>query len=395
MSTGLGAIPSDVDVIIALDTLNVMGGVQRVVDLVADGLARTGRRVGVVALRRERDRPVTTLVSAQDVPAAVLANEPTAMPYSPYPRHRAARLRLRGRRDAVRSFTRGVQEIRSLLARFRHPPTVIAMQLQSAEFWLAAGAIPERLVLQWHGSFEQAKRSRELSRIRWVSRRVARTLALNAGDASKFADAGVRRTGWIRNPVDHVTLTRPDRERRPRPQRIVAGGRFVVDKGYDLLIDAWAQVADRHPGWELVIHGEGPQRDHLAHRAAEARRHGVAVAVQPPADDLPQLLRESAIHVLPSRDEGMGLVIAEAMCCGTPTVAFDCSSGVNELLAGTAGVLVPAEDVEALADALSGLIRDPDRRAAIAASGRRRVEDFSIDRTITAWNDVLDGLPTR
>lgn len=387
------ALPADIDVVLAFDTLDAMGGVQRVVALLAPELIASGVRTGVVTLRQERDRPIPTFPADSAIPRVVLGTEPAAMPYSPLPAHRALRLLLRGRVDAVRSFRAGAREMRAVLAEM-NGPVVVCMQLQSAEYAIAGGVLPQRLVFQWHGSFEQAVRFRELDRIRWVSRRAATTLALNPGDAAKLADAGVQRTGWIRNPVDLDTLSRPDEELTPRRRRVVAAGRFVAEKGFDLLLDAWTRIADRHPGWELVVHGEGPVRDDLARRFADAASAGVRARLLPPTDDLPALLRQSGIHVLPSRNEGMGLVLAEAMCCGTPNVAFDCSSGVHELLADGAGILVPSGDVAALAETLSALMDDPDRRDAVAASGRARVAEFSVTRATEAWRDLLWRIDT-
>ncbi len=384
-------LPSRVGVILSLDTLDVMGGVQRVVGLLAPALAAADVPVGVVALRRERDRPVPTLQPDDGIARVALETEPATMPYSPLPLNRALRLLARGNVDAVRTFRAGVRELRRILSRL-DDPVVLCMQLQSAEYWIAAGLPPERLVVQWHGSFEQAQNFRELARIRWVSRRAAATLALNAGDAGRFTAAGVRTTGWIRNPVDVGALSHPEAEKHPRDRRIVAAGRFVEEKGYDLLLQAWSRIADRHADWELVIHGEGPLRDTLVRLVDDARAAGVQVRLCPPTDDLPALLRRSSVHVLPSRVEGMGLVLAEAMCCGTPNIAFDCSAGVHELLADGAGVLVPPKDVASLAEALSALIDDPSRRDAVATAGRTRIGEFGLERATRSWLEIIDQI---
>src|SRR5690606_8206234 len=120
---------------------------------------------------------------------------------------------------------------------------------------------------------------------------------------------------------------------------IVALGRLVDLKGFDLLIRAFAMVAEAIPGWSLEIHGEGPERP-----ALEALAHalGVGERVRLPgyARDPHAVLRDAGLFALSSRLEGSPNALIDAMADGLAVVAFDCEAGPRELLRdGEDGVL--------------------------------------------------------
>jgi glycosyltransferase involved in cell wall biosynthesis len=149
----------------------------------------------------------------------------------------------------------------------------------------------------------------------------------------------------IANPVD---LT-PPRRRLTGTGRLVAVGRLVHQKGFDLLLRAFARIAPEHPQWTLTIWGEGDRRRQLEALCTEL---GLLEQVALPGlTERPgQWLEDAEVFVLSSRFESFGNVITEAMVAGLPVVAFDCPWGPGEILRdGEDGLLVPPEDVGALA----------------------------------------------
>jgi glycosyltransferase involved in cell wall biosynthesis len=166
----------------------------------------------------------------------------------------------------------------------------------------------------------------------------------------------------------------------PRPMAVFTG-RLHPQKNLDVLIDAWPAVAGA-TGASLVLVGQGPERERLEERA---RALGVADRVRftGPVIDVAEALRAADVFVLPSVAEGMSNSLLEAMATGLPCVASDIGGNQDLLGPCEAGVLVPGATADRWADALIALFRDPERRARLGASARRRIdEEFALDRIV-------------
>jgi len=191
----------------------------------------------------------------------------------------------------------------------------------------------------------------------------------------------------VHHGLDFARFPAPARLQRPPRAgsspadavEILSIGRAVPKKGYDLLLDALAQLpADRH--WRLVHIGGGPLKQELRDRAAAL---GLAERVRwlgaEPQDRVLEALRAADLFVLASRvaadgdRDGIPNVLAEAMSQGLPVVATALPA-IGELVEdGVSGRLVPPEDAGALATAIAALIADPAARATLGAAGFERV----------------------
>ncbi len=157
---------------------------------------------------------------------------------------------------------------------------------------------------------------------------------------------------------------------------IMACGRLTAQKGFDVLLNAFALARQRYHS-QLWLIGEGPLRESLEQLAVDL---GIRDSIWFGGfhENPYRLMRAADVFVLSSRWEGFGNVIVEAMAVGTPVVATDCPHGPGEIIRhGTNGLLVPPEDPEALAAAISDVLSDPRLGERLARGGRERARDFS------------------
>ncbi len=169
----------------------------------------------------------------------------------------------------------------------------------------------------------------------------------------------------------------------------VAMGRLYDYKGFDLLLRAFAGLAGRFPDWNLTILGEGPERAALETLRSELGLAGrVAMPGASPAPH--DALKFADLFVLPSRYEGFGMALAEAMACGVAPVSFDCPSGPGTIIRhGVDGLLVPPGDTGELAEAMASLMGDDAGRKALAARAPEVVERFSEENYLKAWEELI------
>jgi glycosyltransferase involved in cell wall biosynthesis len=223
----------------------------------------------------------------------------------------------------------------------------------------------------------------------WLRQRLYGTaycvVAPSRGVLESFSGDIRRRGRVIPNPVDLA----PAAGARRGNGRLVAVGRLAHQKGFDLLLRAFAAIAPEHPTWTLTIWGEGEERAPLEALCASL---GLIGRVRlPGVTERPgQWVEDADIFVLSSRFEGFPNVIAEAMAAGLPVVAFNCPWGTDEIVRdGEDGLLVPPGDVDALAAAMRRLIADPERRRTLAEAGARNVRRFGKDAVLAQWDALI------
>ena len=178
-----------------------------------------------------------------------------------------------------------------------------------------------------------------------------------------------------------------------RTDRVALGmGRLTEEKGFDLLLHAFARVAPRHPDWRLMIVGKGPLREQLE---AQARMLGLDGKVTFTGElvDPFAAFRAADLFVFSSRFEGFGNALVEALACGLPAISFDCVAGPSEIIRdGEDGIIVPRDDVAALAKAIDRLMSDPELRAKLGHRGPEVLTRFSLNRVIGLWNAAFEDV---
>jgi glycosyltransferase involved in cell wall biosynthesis len=191
----------------------------------------------------------------------------------------------------------------------------------------------------------------------------------------------------IPNAVPDVPLGPGD----PAAHKLIAAGRLERQKGFDLLLEAFAAVAPKHPDWTLDIFGRGSRREPLEQSVVDLGLGG-QVTINAPTDRLGERMRNASAFVLSSRFEGFPLVLLEAMAAGLAVVSFDCPNGPGQILTdGTNGLLIPPEDVPALAAALDRIMIDESLRRRLAAAAPAAVLPYSAQQVGRRWDELLAG----
>lgn len=352
-------------VLLACERLDLAGGVERFVCLLADHLAGLGMAVSVASV----DTPASRVAYALEPRVKVL--------------HGSRPLRSGGGAIALLMKQWQVGRTLARLVARERPDVVVLNGLVTACSVLALDRrFIARTICCDHNHF--GARSGLWQRLRsWLYPKAAAVVSLTEADREAFAAINPH-TVVIANAS---TLT-ADAPSLPDAPVVLAIGRHVAQKGLDLLLAAWARVIASRPDARLHIVGDGPLQAGLR---AQAEALGLAASVEwiAPTRDVEAQFRQAALFVLPSRYEGMPLALLEAQALGVPAVAFDCPTGPRDILTPDTGVLVPAGDVKAFADAILALLADAGRRRAMAfAAIARSREQFSLSHHFERWTDL-------
>ena len=178
----------------------------------------------------------------------------------------------------------------------------------------------------------------------------------------------------------------------PGAKVVLAAGRMTAQKGFDMLIDAYAQVAREHPDWRLRICGAGPWRKRLE---AQIDAHALADVIElpGPSDDLGGEMEAASIFVLSSRFEGFPLVLLEAMSKRLAVVAFDCPTGPSDIVDDHEnGILVPPKDVDGLARGIREMIEHEELRRRCGAAAVDTARQYAIDAIGPRWDALFREL---
>ena len=283
-------------------------------------------------------------------------------------------------------------ELQASLAELRRE----TYDLIHAHWWFpngVAGAAAARwralpLVTTLHGSDVRLGRAIRPARpaMRQVLRRSARVTAVSRWLAEEAQQVTGGEVPIVAPMPVAIELFSPDRA-TPRGDALLFVGRLTRQKGVDLLLRALATLP---ASISLDVVGDGEERASLEALASSlglaprVRWHGAQ-----PAPALAAFFRRAAALVVPSVEEGLGLVAVEAQLCETPVIAFASGGVVDVIRHGESGILVTERTPDALARAIAQLLASPDRGAALARTGAAQArEHFSPDHAARRYADI-------
>ena len=270
--------------------------------------------------------------------------------------------------DAVISFMEQVNVLTLLATRSLHLPTVVSERIDPTLY--SVGRVWEQLR-------------------QWTYPLADRIVVQTKGTQTYFSPKLQAHTCIIPNPVLLPTREETMFDKHLARRSLITVGRLTQQKGFDLLLQAFASLTEFHSTWTLTIFGEGELR-----RELESLRDslGLSGLVHFPGvvKNLDEVLRQADIFVLSSRFEGFPNVLCEAMASGLPVISTDCPSGPREIIRdGVDGILVPNQDAEALALAMHRLMSDEAERKRLSACATDVVERFSLEKVMAMWEKLL------
>ncbi|MBX7492758.1 glycosyltransferase family 4 protein [Qipengyuania sp. 1NDW9] len=192
--------------------------------------------------------------------------------------------------------------------------------------------------------------------------------------------------------VIHNPVAAPGFAPETGSKRITAVGRLDRQKGFDVLVSAFALVAARHDDWQLDIWGDGAERDALE---ALIERKGLTgrATLRGTSEEPGSWITSTGIFVLSSRYEGFPNVLGEAMAAGLPIISTSCDFGPEEMLHNDVnGLLVPPEQVGQLAGAMERLITHEDLRTRLGEAVRKQARSYAPSAILPLWDGLVDRL---
>ena len=355
-------------ILILVGNLNSSGGTERVSSLVANGLSGKGYNVVITSISGG-DRPFFSLNSK--VKVRTLFNIPGRTLY---------------RTPKIVARVRKILKEESI-------DTLITVETMSVLFTL-----PALIGLSVkHICWEHFNFNNDLGK---KGRRIARQLAARYCDAvvtlterdKEYWLQGTKHKNQIISIPNPSPFTVQGNTYSKNSKIVLAVGRLVNIKGYDLLLKAWSKVVQDAPDWQLKIVGEGEERASLT-KFIEDNNLSSCVELVGSTKDVQKYYSDAAIFCLSSRFEGFPMVLLEALSFGLPVISFDCDTGPAEILEGTGSVLVEPYNIKLFVEGINTLIEDADLRERISMSSRRKAELYQLENIIKEWDKLIVNMP--
>lgn len=286
----------------------------------------------------------------------------------------------------ARAYARSIGKLRRLLKTGRPDAVVSFLDTSNIMTLLACFGLGLRVIVS------ERVNGATLTYIpwRWRAMRIATywratVVAAQTPDAARWISklCGVNAIA-IPNPLRALPETTATRE-----SMILAVGRLTHQKGFDLLIQAFASIQQEFPGWRLVIVGAGPEHSALL-RLSDQLQLAARIEIHPPMKNIELWMARAGLVVQPSRFEGFPNVVLEAMGMGAPVICADCRSGPAQIIEdGVNGRLVPVDDVPMLARVMSELLVRPEERDRLGTEAKKVRQAFHQDLIMKQWESCV------
>jgi GalNAc-alpha-(1->4)-GalNAc-alpha-(1->3)-diNAcBac-PP-undecaprenol alpha-1,4-N-acetyl-D-galactosaminyltransferase len=347
------------------------GGAQRVMTWLSEGLGRRGHQVTLVCLSSDEERPTYRRPTGVEV-VHLGINSVSGSVW-----------------EALRANWRRIRTVRRMYV-LKQPDVVLSF-LDTTNVLALGAALGTGwpVVVSEHTDPARSSIGSAWSIGRQVLYYRARAIVLLAEGMRESFGSGLQ--GSIRILPNPVVVSPGDQVDSPPAgrKRLLAVGRLDPVKGFDRLIDAFASMASRFETWDLAILGEGRERGTLEEQVARLGLGNRIRLLGERQDPFP-VYRGSDAFVLSSHREGFPMVLVEAMACGLPAVATNCSPAITEILEGGRSGLIVSEQSQAdISQGLNRLLDDRELREAFGRAAPAVASRFAPEAVLDRWEQLL------
>ena len=222
--------------------------------------------------------------------------------------------------------------------------------------------------------------------LRWLLLRRTTHLVVQTVRIKDFYSAKLQsRTTIIPNPVtDKVFSLKPTLKQK----RIIAVGRLAYQKNYPMMFRAFAKVHHDFPDWQLVVYGNGPQKDEIRGVIERLGMEG-HIILAGKSDHVVEEMNKSSLFVMSSDYEGMSNALLEAVCVGLPVISTDVSGARDLITEGVNGYIVPVGNERALTLALSSMLSSPEKMDEMGRQSKALAPRFREEQIVGQWEELI------
>lgn len=209
-------------------------------------------------------------------------------------------------------------------------------------------------------------------------------VVLTEEDASEWKKK-LTNVSVIPNSINYDSNLKANLEKK----HIISIGRLEYQKGYDILIPIWKNISNKYPEWKLTIYGDGSKRSELIDLI---NKYGLndSLFIKPPVSNVESVILESSIYLLPSRFEGLPMVLLESMSLGLPPIAFQCKCGPKDIIDdGINGFLVDCGNEKLFAERISYLIENFSERKEMGKMAKEKMFYYSHEQICLKWENLF------
>lgn len=187
-----------------------------------------------------------------------------------------------------------------------------------------------------------------------------------------------------------VHLNESGRYSQCTEKRVIFAGRFDLQKNFGALVEVWTLVQQRNPEWILDVYGNGELKPYFEKEVSEKQ---LSINIYQAVPNIMDKFIDSSMLLMTSLYEPFGLVLAEAMSCGLPVVAFNCPYGPADVISdGVDGFLVEDQNIGIFAERVCQLIEDEQLRQKMSKAAVQSAQRYKADIIMPQWNQLFEEL---